>query len=87
MLGLGAVVAGITGSGILLWRYRKSARKAEGNPYETEQLVNEYMGLHYAPANDYVSYKFAPRDALDFPVRCAQLCKRHNSVRDYFTCN
>lgn len=52
------------------------------NPYETERLVNEYMGFHYAPASDYVAYSIAPRDALDFPVRCAQLCKKHyNSVR------
>ena len=41
--------------------------------YESNKTLDEYMAFHYAPPDEYIKYPFCPRDALDFPVRCAQL--------------
>ena len=75
-------LAGVFGSGAVLWRLWKLRRGSRGNenPYETCKLVDEYMALHYAAPSEYFTYTFGPKDAVDFPVRCAQLCKRHKSV-------
>ena len=42
-------------------------------------MVNEYLGFHYCPAEEYVKYDRCPRDGLDFPLRCAQLCLEFKS--------
>ena len=72
-------LAGLLGGGLLLWRMWKK-RCCTENPYETEKIINEYMGFHFASPSEYVTFSFAPKDALDFPVRCAELCKKHKSV-------
>jgi 5-histidylcysteine sulfoxide synthase/putative 4-mercaptohistidine N1-methyltranferase len=46
---------------------------ASGNVYETQQFVNEYMLLHYGTTEDAMPYPFGPRDAINFPTRCAKL--------------
>jgi putative 4-mercaptohistidine N1-methyltranferase len=77
-LGTGIVIGG----GILIMKLvRRAARccRDEGNPYEADQMVDEYMGFHYAPPPDYISYPFAPKDSFEFPVRCAELCKKHRN--------
>ncbi len=43
-------------------------------------MVSEYLGLHYCPAEEYMSYEEGPNSALDFPLRCAQLCIKHKPV-------
>ena len=79
----GAIVsglAGLVGGGLLLYRWWRR-KGGEENPYETAKSVNEYMGFHYASPYEYVSFSFAPKDALDFPLRCAELCQKNKSVR------
>ena len=78
----GVVVSGLAGlgGGLLLYRWLKQRRNREGNPYETDKSVNEYMAFHFASPSEYVSFSFAPKDALDFPLRCAELCMKNKSV-------
>lgn len=73
-------VAGLIGGGLLLLRWWRR-RSTFDNPYEKMKSVNEYMGLHYASPSEYITFSFAPKDALDFPLRCAELCEKHKSVR------
>jgi 5-histidylcysteine sulfoxide synthase/putative 4-mercaptohistidine N1-methyltranferase len=40
--------------------------------YEDPQILNEYLLLHYGAADDQMPYTFGPRDAVEFPVRCAR---------------
>lgn len=44
-----------------------------GNVYETEQMVNDYMVLHFGAAEDQMPYAFGPQGATAFPQRCAEL--------------
>lgn len=41
------------------------------NPYESDELLQQYLVFHYARAEDQFSYTFGASDALHFPVRCA----------------
>jgi|GEM_PF-301796 len=43
------------------------------NVYEGQQMLNDYLLLHYGMAEDTLPYPFGPRDAIDFPARCAKL--------------
>lgn len=44
-----------------------------GNVYESEQVLNEYLLLHYGSAGDQMPYAFGPQAATEFPARCARL--------------
>jgi len=43
----------------------------ENNPYETDELLQQYLIFHYATAEEQFPYGFGGTDALDFPKRCA----------------
>ena len=43
-------------------------------------MVSEYLAFHYCPPEDYMKYSVGPKDALDFPLRCAELCLKHKPV-------
>ena len=77
----GGVSALTLGAGVtaVLWSWRKSNK--DGNAYETERLVNQYMAFHYAPADEYFAFDIGPKEDVDFPKRCAELCVRHKKVR------
>ncbi len=45
---------------------------AAGGVYEDEQVLNEYLLLHYGAAAQQMPYAFGPHDAAEFPVRCAR---------------
>ena len=51
------------------------------NPYEAQKVVDEYLAFHYCLAEEYVEYPFVPKEILDFPKRCAELCIKHKTVR------
>ena len=51
------------------------------NPYESQKTVDEYLAFHYCPAEEYMVYMFGPKEALDFPKHCAELCLKHKAVR------
>ena len=42
--------------------------------YESDKFLNEYLLFHYGAPGEILPYAFGPRDALDFPARCAQFC-------------
>ncbi len=44
-----------------------------GNVYETDALLRQYLTLHYAAPDDQLPYGFGPKEATDFPRRCAEL--------------
>ena len=43
------------------------------NPYESQDIFNEYMTLHFAPPELQMPYSFGPKDATSYPQRCADL--------------
>lgn len=43
------------------------------NVYESHELRDQYLMLHYGAGDDAMPYAFGPRDALEFPGRCAAL--------------
>jgi 5-histidylcysteine sulfoxide synthase/putative 4-mercaptohistidine N1-methyltranferase len=49
--------------------------------YEDPQILNEYLLLHYGAAEEQMPYPFGPRDAVEFPVRCARWLL--DAARDY----
>lgn len=44
-----------------------------GGVYESQQTLAEYLTLHYGATDDAMPYAFGPKDALEFPKRCADL--------------
>ena len=44
------------------------------NPYESDQLLAEYLLFHYGTAEETLPYPFGPREALGFPIRCVSEC-------------
>lgn len=40
------------------------------NPYESDDLLSQYLVFHYAPPEEQFPYSFGGKDGLDFPVRC-----------------
>lgn len=45
--------------------------------YESEKLLGEYLVFHFGTPEQLIPYPFGPKDALDFPKRCAELCLKH----------
>lgn len=41
------------------------------NPYESDELLQQYLVFHYARAEEQFPYAFGGADALGFPQRCA----------------
>jgi putative 4-mercaptohistidine N1-methyltranferase len=41
------------------------------NPYETDELLQQYLVFHYAAGDEQFPYTFGGADALGFPRRCA----------------
>lgn len=41
------------------------------NPYESDELLQQYLVFHYASAAEQFPYDFGGSDALEFPKRCA----------------
>ena len=74
-------IAGLIGGGLLLWRWWE--KRTSYNHYEQEECVDQYMAFHYTSPSDYIAFSFGPKDALDFPARCVELCKKHKSVSSF----
>jgi putative 4-mercaptohistidine N1-methyltranferase len=41
------------------------------NPYESDELLQQYLIFHYAKGEELFPYGYGGADALDFPKRCA----------------
>ncbi len=48
-------------------------RDAGARIYETEDLLAQYLLLHYGPVEATMPYEIGPREATAFPRRCAQM--------------
>lgn len=60
----------------------ETAKKHKNNVYETQQLVNQYLGMHFALKSGeaegvaaILPHDNAPTQALRFPQRCAELLR------------
>ena len=74
--------AAATGSGAGSAQAVVRSTAASGSQvYESSRAVDEYLLFHYGNAKDVMPYSFGPSDALDFPMRLADLCKSSNSGR------
>ena len=69
LVGLGGVLA-------LRWM-KKTTKPKKTNPYETQLMIDLYLGFHYAPSDQYITFSCVPKNALEFPSRCAALCMKH----------
>ncbi|XP_074630996.1 uncharacterized protein LOC141889566 [Acropora palmata] len=62
---------------ILAYRYLSKTSKDKENKYESEKLLGEYLALHYGKPDEQLPFGYGPKEALDFPLRCAMECIRH----------
>ena len=44
------------------------------NPYNADDLLSQYLLLHYGEKDDILPYNFGPVEALEFPLRCVSEC-------------
>ncbi|KAH9509096.1 hypothetical protein Btru_049012 [Bulinus truncatus] len=72
-----AVAAGVTG--YVFYRFRKFSTqdKPVTDVYESDKLLSEYLVFHYGTPDQLIPYPFGPKEDLDFPKRCAELCLKH----------
>lgn len=70
----------VTASTLAVLLYRYLSRRTE--VYETDKLVHEYLMFHYGKPKEVLSYNYGPKDALDFPQRCAHVCSKYAEVSD-----
>ena len=42
------------------------------NPYESDELLQQYLVFHYASPSEQFPYESGGRDGLEFPVRCVE---------------
>lgn len=54
-----------------------TSQQRKENVYESQKLLNEYLAFHYGSKSDSVTNKLSPKDGLDFPRRCAELCMEY----------
>ena len=40
------------------------------NPYESDELLTQYLLFHYGTAREVLPWPFGPKEALDYAVRC-----------------
>ena len=52
----------------------RSTAASGSQVYESERAVHEYMLFHYGRETDHMPFESGPKDALNFPARCANVC-------------
>lgn len=50
------------------------------SPYETNELLDQYMLLHYGNDEDLLPFSFGPTDSLHFPERCVTACVNRKAI-------
>jgi putative 4-mercaptohistidine N1-methyltranferase len=48
------------------------AAAAAAAAYESRRALDQYLLFHYGSADEVLPYPFGPREALDYPARCAR---------------
>jgi 5-histidylcysteine sulfoxide synthase/putative 4-mercaptohistidine N1-methyltranferase len=56
---------------------RLSESKPSLSTYESKDLLNQYMLLHFGSGKDVFPFASGPKDALEFPKRCADIVIEH----------
>jgi hypothetical protein len=79
VFGAFGVTAGIAVYSTYKLRNERTRRQTD-NVYESQKLLNEYLVFHYSSPSEILKYDFGPKDSLDFPKRCAELCLKHFKV-------
>ena len=64
----------------LACRYLSRRRETQQNAYETEKRLGEYLILHFGNADQLLPFGLGPKDALEFPTRCALECIKNTQV-------
>eukprot|EP00959_Pyramimonas_sp_CCMP1952_P165603 3461447-Pyramimonas_sp.AAC.1 len=49
--------------------------------YESSRAVQEYLCFHFL-RDRLIPFDCAPKNAIDFPKRCAELCKKHSGKQN-----
>ncbi|XP_048732686.1 uncharacterized protein LOC125649291 [Ostrea edulis] len=57
---------------------RERRRRYKSSVYESQKLLNEYLVFHYGAKQEILKYDFGPKESLDFPKRCADMCLKHS---------
>lgn len=71
-----AVSVGIAGYAVYrLVQDRKSQKQT--NIYESQKLVSEYLVFHYGSPEEILRWPFGPKNCLEFPKQCADLCMKY----------
>eukprot|EP01006_Ploeotia_vitrea_P045547 TRINITY_DN66951_c2_g6_i1.p1 TRINITY_DN66951_c2_g6~~TRINITY_DN66951_c2_g6_i1.p1 ORF type:complete len:281 (-),score=32.07 TRINITY_DN66951_c2_g6_i1:196-1008(-) len=52
----------------------RSTTASGSTVYESAKAVDEYLQFHFATAEEFMPYSDGPKDALEFPKRCAEAC-------------
>ena len=74
-------------AGVATFKYFSLRKKLQkDNVYETEKSLNEYILLHYGLPNESLLFDICPKDWLDFPKRCAELCIKHSIKAEVCLC-
>lgn len=84
LLGASVAVGSSLGAYVLYKFGLKLSKKmsdAKRNVYETQKLLSEYLIFHYGMPKEILKHDSGPQDALDFPLRCAQLCLKHCNLK------
>ncbi|XP_064603824.1 uncharacterized protein LOC135469204 [Liolophura sinensis] len=71
-----AVSVGIAGYSVYrLVQDRK--RQKQTNIYESQKLVSEYLVFHYGSPDEILRWSFGPKNCLEFPKQCADICMKY----------
>jgi SAM-dependent methyltransferase len=73
---IGGVAATIGSGFILVQLFKHLFKKNDGNVYETQKLLNEYLMMHFGDPKELVKIASGrPSDeSLSFPLQCALKC-------------
>ncbi|KAK3766566.1 hypothetical protein RRG08_042347 [Elysia crispata] len=85
LIALPVVAASLGLSAYALYRLHRLNTKAAvpgSDLYESTKLLSEYLVFHFGAPEELIPYPFGPKDALDFPKRCAELCLKHFKPKD-----
>ena len=58
-----------------LWRLKK--KQHLNDVYESQKYLDEYLMFHFGRPDEVLSYDFGPKEAVGFPVKCADICMKY----------
>ena len=81
---IAAVTLGVTSgvailSTLQLWRVTRKKKKE--SVYESQRALHEYLLFHYGGPGEVLRFDFGPKNSLDFPKRCADMCMKYFELK------